>query len=166
MPREDWPQRKGCGCGGGSTRDRQLVEQLANRSLSVALSHAQNRMESDFGQEAARTPGPVTLPGKFSGWKGATELARILGPSPPPPFGTTRRPFLYRMYEEGRQIPLYIGMVTKTSIAARVASHMRGLFARSGKLAGTPMVRAISAVSAADFERRRSEIAKLRILVA
>jgi hypothetical protein len=166
MPRENWPQHTGCRCGGGSRRERQLVEQLASRSLSVALRHAQNRMESDLGQEAATTAGPVTLPGRFSGWKGATELARILGPGPPPPFGTPRQPFLYRMYEEGRQIPLYIGMVTKTSIAARVASHMRGLFARSGGLAGTPEVRAISAVSPADFERRRSEIAKLRILVA
>src|SRR5688500_17856874 len=98
MPREDWLRPKGCGCGAGGTRDRQLVEQLANRSLSVALRHAQNRMESDFGEEAATIPGSVTLPGKFSGWKGATELARILGVSPPPPFGTTRRPFLYRMF--------------------------------------------------------------------
>ena len=94
MQRENWPQHTGCRCGGGSRRERQLVEQLASRSLSVALRHAQNRMESDLGQEAATTAGSVTLPGRFSGWKGATELARILGPGPPPPFGTPRRPFL------------------------------------------------------------------------
>ena len=167
MPRENWPPRDhfgGCGC--SRCRQSAMVDRLANQSLSVALRHAQNRAESELGFEAATRGGPITLPGKFGGWKDATPLATVLSPTPPSLFGKPRIPILYRIYEEGKQTPLYIGMVTRSSIAARVASHMRGLLTKSGTLAKTPAARAISAVTPADFERRKSELAKLRILVA
>ena len=57
-------------------------------------------------------------------------------------------------------------MVLKTSIAARVASHVRRLITRHGAPAKTAQVKAIAATSPADFQRKRSEIARLRVLVA
>jgi hypothetical protein len=167
MAIENWPPRndsRRCDC--PRCREARAIDRLANQSLSVALRHAQNRAESELRFEAAQPPGPLTLPGKFSGWRAATPLPTVLSPGRPHLFGVTGTPLLYRVYEEGKQIPLYIGMVTRSSIASRVASHMRGLLTRAGTLAGTPAARAISAVTAADFQRSRSEIEKLRILVA
>ena len=146
-----------------------------NRYLGGARELSQRAKMAESGRRvllwvagnvfAAQPQVPITLPGKFSGWRAATPLATVLSPSRPHLFGVTGVPLLYRIYEEGKQIPLYIGMVTRSSIAARVASHMRGFLTRAGtsRHAGR---RAISAVSTADFQRSRSEIEKLRILVA
>jgi hypothetical protein len=166
MALENWPRNDSGRCDCPRCRQSRVIDRLADRSLSVALRHAQNRTEGELGFEAAQPQGPITLPGKFSGWREATPLQTVLSRSRPHLFGVTRVPLLYRIYEGGKQIPLYIGMVTGSSIAARVASHMRGLLTRAGTLAGTPAARAIAAVSTADFQRSGSEIEKLRILVA
>ena len=166
MAIENWPPRNNSPRGDcPRCRQAREIDRLANQSLSVALRHAQNRAESELRFEAAQSPGAITLPGRFSGWRAATPLPIVLSPSRPHLFGVTGTPLLYRIHEEGKQIPLYIGMVTRSSIASRVASHMRGLLTRAGTLARTPAARAISAVTPADFQRSRSEIEKLRILV-
>ena len=167
MRAENWPRDlHGGGCGCSRCRRRSTIDRLADQSLSTALRHAQSRAEADFGEEAASPPGRVTLPGSFSGWKRPVTLAELFADPPPAPYGATAFPALYRIYAEGTQIPLYVGMVLKTSIAARVASHVRRLITRHGAPAKTAQVKAIAATSPADFQRKRSEIARLRVLVA
>jgi hypothetical protein len=154
-----------CGCGLGAPPVR-TIEGLAQESLSAVIRYTRSGAENAYAIEAATPGGPITLPGEFSGWMKPISLVTLLAPDPPLPYGTTSSPALYRIYEEGKQIPLYIGMVTRASIAARVASHMRGLFIKSGALAKTALVKSIAAVTPADFDRKRSEIAKMRVLVA
>jgi hypothetical protein len=175
MACENWPNPLGarnCGCEACRNEDR-LVDRLASRSLSAALRHAQDRFESDFGYEAATPAGSITLPGRFGGWKRAIALGDLLGPSPPQPF-TRRGPpppsgpgLLYRVYEENKQRPLYIGMAFRESIQNRVASHFRSVMTKAGKLARTARVGNLAKLARtappADW---RSEIAKLRALTA
>jgi hypothetical protein len=175
MLRENWPRidhPSGCRCP-RCRRQRAVIDRLADRSLSVALRHAQGRFEDGSGPEAA-TPGPdITLPGKFSGWHRvpAVTLAQLFSAGPPAPFTTksargTGPGYLYRVYEEYRQRPLYIGMAYDATIRARVASHVKRLITKSGTLWQTQQAKALAATTPQDFDRKLSEIAKLRILVA
>jgi hypothetical protein len=175
MINENWPRmdhQSGCGC----TRCRRrgaLIDRLADQSLSVALRHAQSRFEDEFGFEVA-TPGPdITLPGRFSGWHrvpGVT-LGELLGPNPPAAFTQksvrgTGPGFLYRIHEEHKQRPLYIGMAYDATIRARTASHFKRVITKAGNLWQTQQVKNLAATTPQDFDRNLSEVAKLRVLVA
>jgi hypothetical protein len=174
MTYENWPSQThtvGCGCRSCRSGDRQ-IDRLASRSLSAALRHAQDRFESDFGYEAATPGGSITLPGIFKGWRGAITLGDLLGPNPPLPFTLSGRPpsngsgRLYRVYQENKQRPLYIGMAYDASIQDRVASHFRSVVTQAGKLANTRRVGNLAALGAAQLGALKSEIAKLRALTA
>jgi hypothetical protein len=149
-----------------------MIERLADRSLSAALRHAQDRFESDFGEESATPAGIVTLPGTFSGWRGAVALGELLGPSPPLPFTTKGAPppggkgRLYRVHQENKQRPLYIGMAYQASIQERVASHFRSVVTKAGKLAATRHVGNLAVIGAGGVGAMTSEIAKLRAITA
>jgi len=156
-----------CGCV-RCRRQARLIDRLADRSLSVALRHSQSRFEDGLGLEAATPSGSITLPGRFSGWRDSIVLYDLLMGSPPAAFKQksvrgTGPGYLYRIYEENKQIPLYIGMAFNEPIQDRVTSHFRGLVAKSGlrlpakTLAGT---------SPGEFAGLKSEIAKLKVLVA
>jgi hypothetical protein len=162
----------GCGC----TRCRRqgaLIDRLADRSLSVALRHAQGRFEDSLGLETA-TPGPdITLPGKFSGWHRvpAVTLAQLFSDSPPVPFAQKsvrgKGPgLLYRVHEQHTHRPLYIGMAYDSTIRARVAAHFKRVITKSGTLWQTQQVRNLAATTPQDFDRKLSEVAKLRVLAA
>lgn len=176
MTCENWPnitRSHGCSCRSCRGRDR-LIDRLADRSLSVALRHAQDRSESSgFAFEAATPAGTVTLPGTFSGWRGAITLGELFGPAPPLPFQTRGKPGpngpgrLYRIYQENKQRPLYIGMAFEASIQSRVASHFVSVMTKAGTLAKTRQVLNLAASgSGAANTDWRSEIAKLRALTA
>lgn len=174
MTYENWPRlacSDGCGCQRCRRADR-LVDRLANRSLSVALRHAQD-LESDFGYEAATPAGSITLPGMFSGWRGAITLGELFGTDPPLPFRSKSPPpgpgqgLLYRVYQNNKQRPLYIGMAYRDSIQNRVASHFKSVTTKAGKLAKTRMVMTLASLAkTTPTDKWRSEIAKLRALTA
>lgn len=174
MVYENWPSKthaRGCvcpRCRGGN----HLIDRLANRSLSAALRHAQG-LESDFGYEAATPPGSITLPGTFSGWRGAITLGELFGTDPPLPFRSKSPPpgpgqgLLYRVYQENKQRPLYIGMAYRDSIQNRVASHFKSVTTKAGKLAKTRMVTTLASLAkTTPMDKWRSEIAKLRAVTA
>jgi hypothetical protein len=147
-----------------------VIERLADASLSTALRHAQSRFESEQGMEAATPPGSITLPGTFSSWLKPTNIKVLLGPSPPVEFTETSTPekgYLYRIDRKHRVRPLYIGEAYRYPIVSRVASHVAGLLTK--KLAvrkrGGP-VAGLKATTARDFAKMRSEIEKLRALLA
>ena len=137
MRAENWPNgTSGSGCGCARCRGDRRIDRLADASLSAALAHAQNRAESE-GFEAATPAGTLTLPGRFEGWRGAVTLDVLFGSSPPPLFTQPKPRLLYRIYIEGRQKPLYIGMAYSASIRERVASHLRGIITKAGVPAKT-----------------------------
>lgn len=174
MTYENWPGRTcayGCRCPKCRSQDLR-IEQLANRSLSAALRHAQN-MERDFGDEAATPAGSITLPGMFGGWRGAIPLGELFGPNPPLPFRTNSPPpgpgqgLLYRVYQDHKQRPLYIGMAYRDSIQKRVASHFKSVTTKAGRLAKTRMVATLASLAkTTPADKWKSEIAKLRALTA
>jgi hypothetical protein len=167
MRTENWPMRShatGCGCDRCAGRDS--VERLANASLSAALRHAQNRFEDEGSFEAATPAGALTLPGRFSGWKEPTTLDVVIGPNAPAVFTQSKPRRLYRIYEEGRQKPLYIGMAFSASIRNRVMSHIQGIFTKSGALSKSAAVSKLGSTTKQLFGAQTSEVQKLRILVA
>lgn len=175
MRYENWPDQshtRGCGCQSCNKGNR-LIDRLADRSLSAALRHAQSRAESDFGFEAATPAGSITLPGRFGGWKRAIPLGELFGSTPPEAFVRKGPPpapgpgLLYRVYEENKQRPLYIGMAFRESIQKRVASHFKPLMANASKLAQTAKASDLAKLwGATPAEKWRSEITKLQALIA
>jgi hypothetical protein len=166
MRTENWPNdspASGCGC--ARCRDGRSIERLADASLSAALAHAQNRAESDGEFEAATPAGTLTLPGRFGGWRGAVTLDVLFGSNAPSDFTKPKR-LLYRIYVEGRQKPLYIGMAYNSAIRDRVLSHLRAIITKSGALAKTASVGKLALTPKPAFGSQRSEIQKLRILAA
>ena len=73
---------------------------------------------------------------------------------------------LYRVYQENKQRPLYIGMAYEASIQSRVASHFKSVMTKAGNLAKTRRVGNLAALGAAQVGALKSEIAKLRALTA
>ena len=119
---ENWPEAHAgtCGCR-KCAHEEALVAELVEESLSAALSHAQHRAEeSALGLEAATVAGPITLPGRFSGWFASTAIEDVIA-NPPDAFKRPNR--LYRIYESYKQSPLYIGMA-HSGIHGRVRSHL------------------------------------------
>ena len=126
------------------------------------MRHAQDRFESDFGYEAATPAGSITLPGRFSGWRGAITLGELFGPDPPQLFKVTGRlpngaGRLYRVYQENKQRPLYIGMAYEASIQSRVASHFKSVMTKAGNLAKTRRVGNLAALGAAQVGALRAK---------
>ena len=166
MRAENWPNgTSGSGCGCARCRGDRRIDRLAEASLSAALAHAQNRAESE-GFEAATPAGTLTLPGRFEGWRGAVTLDVLFGSSPPPLFTQPKPRLLYRVYIEGRQKPLYIGMAYSASIRERVASHLRGIITKAGVPAKTAAVSKLAVTPKAAPGGLASEIQKLRVLAA
>jgi hypothetical protein len=169
MRYEHWPDhspaKKGCECIG--CRRNRAIERLADASLSAALAHAQSRfegafedgLESSWNFEAATSEGRIRLPGTFKGWKNPTALEVVLSAQAPAAFRTSNSKSLYRIYEEGRQIPLYIGMALREPIQKRVLSHVRGLLLKSG-------ARKLDPSLMAQLAKQTSEIEKFRILAS
>jgi hypothetical protein len=166
MRAENWPDGiSGSGCGCARCRDVRRVDRLAKASLSAALAHAQNRVE-DEAFEAATAAGTLTLPGRFEGWRGAVTLDVLFGPSPPSLFTQPKPRLLYRIYIEGRQKPLYIGMAYSASIRERVTSHLRGIITKAGVSAKTARVGKLAQTPKTALGGLASEIQKLRVLAA
>lgn len=175
---EDWPEirppryHRPCACAdcrAGRT-DRQ-VERLASQSLSTALRHAQDLSDEAGPAPRIGSPGPdIKLPGIWSGWKGPTSVQDVLAKSPPYPFGVRDGRMLYRIYEEGRNVPLYIGSAKSSTIKERVASHFRPLLTKKKlTLRKTKPIAALQKLSPADALARLaamdSEIEKMRLLL-
>jgi hypothetical protein len=168
---ENWPpmHRTGCRCE-RCRREQRVIERLADASLSTALRHAQSRFESEQGMEAATPRGSITLPGTFSGWLKPTNVKVLLGPSPPVEFTARSAPekgYLYRIDRKHKVRPLYIGEAYRYPIVSRVASHVAGLLTKkfAVRKKGDP-VAGLKATTARDFAKMRSEIEKLRVLLA
>jgi hypothetical protein len=168
---ENWPpvsHAYGCRCA-RCRRGDPMIERLADQTLSTALRHAQNRAESELGAESATPAGRITLPGKWSGWSGAVSLKVLFAPGAPKIFTQKPRPItdgyglLYRVYEEHKQRPLYIGMAYKDSIHDRVVSHLRGVVRKSGTPAQNQQTRTLAA-RLPQIATVQSEIVKLQIL--
>ena len=90
----------------------------------------------------------------------------LFGSSPPPLFTQPKPRLLYRVYIEGRQKPLYIGMAYSASIRERVASHLRGIITKAGVHAKTAAVSKPAVTPKAALGGLASEIQKLRVLPA
>src|SRR5580704_5622032 len=140
MVYENWPSKThayGCGCRRCRSGNH-LIDRLANRSLSAALRHAQDRYESDFGYESEPPAGSITLPGTFKGWQKEITLGQLFGPDPGVPYGSKSpgpgpgQGLLYRIYQD-KQRPLYIGMAYRDSIQCRVASHFKDMMIKAGQ---------------------------------
>jgi len=172
MVYENWPRmdhQAGCRC----TRCRRqgaIIERLADRSLSVALRHAQSRFEGAIGTEAETAGRIITLPGKFTGWDTvrAVTVNELFGGTPPreytePPVRGVAPGLLYRISDVS---PLYIGMAPASSIKARVASHLRDLITPQGRPAQSQQLNDLLAKKPEHFYKSRSEVEKLRILIA
>src|SRR5262245_27873969 len=117
--------------------------------------------------EAVSPQGKVTLPGTFTGWSAFPQVTvnDLLSGSPPSVFLQKsirgRGPgYLYRVYG---QRPLYIGMAFDATIQDRVADHFQGLVTKAGLL---PKTQQVKNLAKRDTRRSRSEIEKLRTLVA
>lgn len=162
--RENWPglrHTKSCDCPSCRRRRGASLERLARESLSVALRHAQDRLEDEFAPEAATPGGTITLPGVFGGWTGAIPLTTLLRGSAPDLFVKPRKRLLYRIYEELERTPLYIGMAYTESVRSRVGSHLGALLTPSGG----PSAQA-QALAKQSPDGLGSEVKKLQILVA
>ncbi|MGH6841882.1 MAG: hypothetical protein ACREDV_07285, partial [Methylocella sp.] len=109
-----------------------MIDRLANRSLNAALRHAQDRMEEDFGFEAATPAGKIELPGRFGGWQGGISLQALCNTGQGMPQGLNRsgleiynqpnQYLLYRIYQQGDSRALYIGTALTKSIQNEVCS--------------------------------------------
>lgn len=129
---ENWPSPMGkpdCGCPSCRSDDR-LIDRLANRSLSAALRHAQDRMEEDFGFEAATPAGKIELPGRFGGWQGGISLQALCNTGqgmlqgPNRFYSQPNQYLLYRIYQERDSRALYIGTALTKSIQNEVCSAL------------------------------------------
>ncbi|MDJ0386934.1 hypothetical protein QMO56_02310 [Roseomonas sp. E05] len=201
--REAWPAAnpRRCGCGGTCLRcasgrtppDRAAIDRLARRSLSAALAHAQHgRFEGEAAAPEAGTPaGTLRFPAAhWGGWKGAMRLEEVLrlpraGASTftrAGARGTFAAPrLLYRVWKEHSREPLYIGMAFQSTIAERLADHLRDAIPklagatrahvphRGGHALDAAARRRVEAwrkgFSPAVFKASRSESERLRLLL-
>ena len=90
----------------------------------------------------------------------------LFGPEAPALFTQPKPRLLYRIYVEGRQKPLYIGMAYVAPIRDRVLSHLRGIITKSGAPAKTASVGKLALTPKQALASQASEIQKLRILAA
>jgi hypothetical protein len=123
VARENWPSYGG-GCPCRRCRERTL-DRLADRSLSVALAHAQNRAEA---AESGRFGDELTIDKDISViWSRRANLATWLaaptrpGDTPPNRSGQ----WLYKFFLVGATQPLYIGRVTGRKLTTRISEHLR-----------------------------------------
>jgi hypothetical protein len=124
--REDWPSplfARGCMC----TRCRRdTIDQLADRSLSAALAHSQNRVEQGSPE---RLGDELTIDRDISViWSPRRNLqtwrkAPVGRPGDTPPNRPSQ--WLYRFFLGSSPKPVYIGRVTGRSLVARIDEHLR-----------------------------------------
>jgi hypothetical protein len=126
IARENWPGRsrgRRCSCGGCR---RQEIEELAERSLSAALAHAQNRGESEagsgFGDELTIDKDVSVI------WGPRYNLATwLVNPACRAGDASPRDPgqWLYKIFLGPARAPLYLGKVTgdSTSLHERIRKH-------------------------------------------
>lgn len=124
---ENWPPpyRRRCSC--RACRNRHAIDELANRSLNVALAHAQNRFERDwdsYGTEATIDKDLSVIWGRrqnLQTWRNAPTGRP--GDTPPNKSGQ----FLYKLFLGSDTKPLYLGRVTgrNTSLVTRIGQHVR-----------------------------------------
>ena len=122
VARENWPSYGG-GCPCRRCRERTL-DRLADRSLSVALAHAQNRAEA---AESGRFGDELTIDKDISViWSRRANLASWRSPTRPgskPPNQPGQ--WLYKFFLVGARQPLYIGRVTGRKLTTRIGEHLR-----------------------------------------
>src|SRR5262249_54396926 len=106
--RENWPRPPYHRCSCGACR-RGAIDDLVDRSLSVALAHAQNRIESEGG----RFGDELTVDKDLSViWTPRQNLAAWqLAPSGRPGDTPPNRPgqFVYKLFLGSDPRPLYLG---------------------------------------------------------
>lgn len=149
--RESWSARlPRCGCGGtcprcaapaGMVLGPATIDRLARRSLSAALAHAQHgRFEAEAGAEAGTPTGKIRFPeARWGGWEEARRLEDVLRLPRSGASAFTRAGaagsllaprMLYRVWKEHSPTPLYIGMAYRSTIAGRLADHLRDAIPR------------------------------------
>jgi hypothetical protein len=185
---ENWPERGhrgGCACG-RCQRERRMVERLARESLSTALRHAQDSSEAWYGFEAQTQGGDLNLGGtslgRWRGWSPASVdlLAIYIAANDAdqriPEVYRQRNSarLLYRIYEQNKQIPLYIGAAFRASIRGRIKDHLQPILTPQGAVnAAAPRVAALRSIPHLPntpafqrfFESRFGEVGKFQWFV-
>ena len=112
--------------------ENDLVERLANESLSVALRHAQDRYEAVAGEAYRRLAeglGPEAVIDKDIKvqWGRHQDLTGFLTAPANAKAASPGEQWLYRLFLKGDPVPLYLGRVTdpKTTLKERIQVHAR-----------------------------------------
>jgi len=158
---ENWPESRHagrCGCS-RCWRERMIVERLAREGLSTALRHAQDGSEAWYGFEAQTPGGDLNLGstslGRWRGWSPTSvdlvAIYRATGDADRsiPDVYRQRNSgrLLYRIYEQSKQIPLYIGAAFTSSIRGRIKTHLQSILTPQGAVnSSAPRVTALRAI--------------------